>query len=317
MGQMKDIPDSTKTAIVTLRNEGLSQQMIAEKVNCSQGTVSKFLKYYSENQNFKNNRANSGRKRITTLRQDRKLKRIVTKNRFRSLRFISRKWREQGVDASTSTTLRRVHELDFQSRVPKTKPLLTCKQKRARLRWCKDRLQWGSQDWNNVLYSDESMFCVSHGHQGIRVWRCKEEAFKRECLKRSVKLNTSVMIWGCMSAEGLGKLCILTGRVNSEVYMEVLEHFMLPSSEFEDDFIFQQDSASCHTSKRTIAWLKENEIKLLPWPSNSPDLNPIENIWGIMKKRLQDVAPKDKNELVKSVKSVWANQQRSMPNISK
>ncbi|XP_071039996.1 uncharacterized protein [Parasteatoda tepidariorum] len=182
MGRTKDIPDTTKTAIVTLRNEGISQQMIAKKVNCSRRTVSKILKDYSTNQSFKNNCLNSGRKRITTLRQDRMLKRVVTKNRFKSLRFISRKWREQGVDASTSTTLRRLHELDFQSRLPKKKPLLTRQQKRARVRWCKDRLQWGIQDWNNVLFSDESMFCVSHGHQGVRVWCCKQEAFTTDIL---------------------------------------------------------------------------------------------------------------------------------------
>lgn len=121
--------------------------MIAEKVNCSQGTVSKILKDYLKNQSFKNNRSNSGRERITSPRQDRMLKRIVKKNR---IRFIGRKWGEQGVNASKSSTLCRLHELDFQSLVPKTKPLNQRKQKQARLQWCKERLQWGTWDWNKV-----------------------------------------------------------------------------------------------------------------------------------------------------------------------
>lgn len=170
------------------------------------------------------------------------------------------------MNASTFTTLRRVPELNFQSLVPKTKPLFTYKRKRARLRWYRDRFQfqWGFQDCNKVLFSDESMLHVSPSHQGVRVWRCKQEAFNKEFLKLSVKFNTSVLICGCMSAEGLGKLCILKGRVNYEVYMAVHEHFMLPSSEylFEFDFIFQQDSESYHTSKSTTACLEKKKYIL-------------------------------------------------------
>ena len=117
------------------------------------------------------------------------------------------------------------------------------------------------------------------------------------------------MVWGCFSARGLGDMCVLKGRLNSEAYKSVLDKYMIPASEelFNGDFIFQQDSASCHTSKATKTWLKENQVQLLPWPSNSPDLNPIENIWGLMKKRLEILVPKDQSELEKMTRHVWYN----------
>lgn len=153
------------------------------------------------------------------------------------------------------------------------------------------------------------MFCVSYGNQGIRVWRMKQEAFDKECLKRSVKFAACVMVWGCMSAEGPGKLCIVYEKVNSQIYQEILEYYMIPSSEdlFEDDFIFQQDVAPPHISVSTKNWFRQRNIQVLPWPPNSPDINPLENLWRIMKKKLQENPPASKTELVARIKSVWAN----------
>ncbi len=71
---------------------------------------------------------------------------------------------------------------------------------------------------------------------------------------------------------------------------------MLPSADqlFKDaDFIFQQDFAPAHTAKSTFKWFADHDITVLDWLTNSPDLNPIENLWGIVKRKMRNKRPKN------------------------
>ncbi len=94
------------------------------------------------------------------------------------------------------------------------------------------------------------------------------------------------MIWVAMSSAGVGPLSFLKTNVTAPVYQEIFEHFMLPSADqlFKDsDFIFQQDLAPAHTAKSTKSWLNDHGVGVLDWPASSTDLNPIKNLWGIVK----------------------------------
>ncbi len=85
---------------------------------------------------------------------------------------------------------------------------------------------------------------------------------------------------------------------------------MLPSADqlFKGtDFIFQQDLAPAHTAKSTKSWLNDHGVGVLDWPANSPDLNPIENIQSIVKKKMRNKRPKNADELKATVKEIWAS----------
>ncbi len=257
MGKTADLTVVQKTIIDTLHKEGKPQTFIAKEAGCSQSAVSKHV-----------NRKLSGRKkcwrkRCTTNRENRSLMRIVKQNRFKNLGELHKEWTEAGVKESRATTHRRINEFGY-----------SCHQRR--LTWAKEKKNWTVAQWFNVLFSDESKFCISFGNQGPRVWRKAGEALSPSCLKSSVKFSQSVMIWGAMSSAGFGPLCFLKTNVTAPVYQEILEHFMFSSADqlFKDaDFIFQQDLAPAHTAKSTKSWLNDHGVGVLDWPENWPDLN--------------------------------------------
>ncbi len=209
-------------------------------------------------------------------------------------------WTSQGMDwgwgqgIESHHTHRRVKEFDYS----------------WRLTWAEEKKNWTVAQWSKVFFSDESKFCISFGNQGPRVWRKGGEAHSPSCLKSSVKFPQSVMIWGAMSSAGVGPLCFLKTNITAPVYQEMLEHFMLPSADqlFKDaDFIFQQDLAPAHTAKSIKSWLNDHGVGVLDWPANSPDLNSIENLWGIVKKKIWNKRPKNADELKAAVKESWAS----------
>ncbi len=129
------------------------------------------------------------------------------------------------------------------------------------------------------------------------------------CLRSSVKFPQSVMVWVSMSSAGVGPLCFLRSKVNTAVYQEVLEHFMLPAADKlygDADFIFQQDLAPAHSAKATSTWFKDHGIPVLNWPANSPDLNPIENLWCIVKRKMRYARPNNAEELKATIRATWA-----------
>ncbi len=110
-----------------------------------------------------------------------------------------------------------------------------------------------------------------------------------------------------MSSAGVGPLCFLKSTVNAAIYQETLEHFMLPSADKlygDADFIFQQDLAPAHTAKGTKSWFNDH---VLYWPANSPDLNPIDNLWGIVKRKMRDTRPNNADDLKAAIKVTWAS----------
>ncbi len=232
-----------------------------------------------------------------------------------SLRILSSKADSNTCESFTRSGLKleSVHQESPRSdifRKRATKPLLNQRQRQKHLTWAVEKKNWTVAQWSKVLFSDESKFCISFGNQGPRVWRKSGEAQNPCCLKSSVKFPQSVMIWAAMSSAGVGPLCFLKSTVNAAIYQEILEHFMLLSADKlygDADFIFQQDLAPAHTAKGTKSWFNDHGVTVLDWPANSPDLNPIENLWGIVKRKMRDTRPNNADDLKATVKETWAS----------
>ncbi len=111
----------------------------------------------------------------------------------------------------------------------------------------------------------------------------------------SVRFPQFVMIWVAMSSAGVCPLCFLKTNVTAPVYQEILEHFMLPSADQLLKMLISFSSRiwqPAHTAKCTKMGLNDHGVGVLDWPANSPDLNPIDNLWGFVKRKLRNKRPK-------------------------
>ncbi len=256
-------------------------------------------------------RKGQGRKTILDARDLRALRRHCITYRNATVMEITT-WAQEYFQKtlSVNTIHRAIRRCRLKLYRSKKKPYLNMIQKRRRFLWAKAHLKWTVAKWKTVLWSDESKFEVLFGKLGCHVIRTKEDKDNPSCYQRSVQKPASLMVWGCMSACGMGSLHIWKGTINAERYIQVLEQHMLPSRRrlFQGrPCIFQHDNARPHTSSITTSWLRRRRIRVLKWPACSPDLSPIENIWRIIKRKMRQRRPKTVEQLEACIRQEWDN----------
>jgi hypothetical protein len=167
-----------------------------------------------------------------------------------------------------------------------------------------------------VLWSDESMFTQFRKSGWGRVWREPGEEFNEDCIASTVKHSPSRMLWGCFSFFALGPIVALSGSVNGEAYREILEKHAIPTVKAQarkqrKQFYFQEDNAPVHTAKVARNFLLSQRVQLLPWPAQSPDLNPIENMWAFVETKLRSRKPQPSS--IKELERVVAEEWNAIP----
>jgi len=199
----------------------------------------------------------------------------------------------------------------------KKKPALTATHRRNRLRWAIEHRHWTVEDWKSVIRSDETKInrLCSDGLQ--YAWVERGTTTNEKLIQPTVKFGGgSIKIWGSMAWPGVGALAEIVGTMDSEQYVEILENALVPTIERvarEPDLpppsqlIFQQDNDPKHKSRLAMSWFEEAGVKLLDWPAQSPDLNPIEHLWAHLKNllRSQTDAPRGVLELWARVQDAW------------
>ena len=171
---------------------------------------------------------------------------------------------------------------------------------------------WTVEDWKRVIWSDETKI-NRFGSDGRHwVWKKQGEALSDRLVDGTIKFGGgSLMMWGCFCWDGIGYACKIDGRMDAPLYCQILEDELLNSIEYygleKDHLIFQQDNDPKHTSKLAKQWFQDNEIEVLIWPAQSPDLNLIEHLLGILKRRLAayEVALAGITELWDRVEGEW------------
>ena len=120
-------------------------------------------------------------------------------------------------------------------------------------------------------------------------------------------------MWGCMTWDGVGMACKIDGKMDANLYVQILEdelqQTLVDYGFTPEDIIFQQNNDPKHTSRKAKEWLREHGFEVMVWPAQSPDLNPIEHLWFLLKRRLLGYPepPKGILELQERIQEEWYN----------
>ena len=128
------------------------------------------------------------------------------------------------------------------------------------------------------------------------VRRTRLESQLLECMGRVKKWGTNIFFWGAINSKGISGLVFIEGKMDSKLYIEVLKEGLLPMYNRlnlnKNEVTFQENSDPKHQSVQTKKWKEKAGLKYIQnWTANSPYLNPIENVWAILKREVSILKP--------------------------
>lgn len=282
---------------------------IAEITGCSKSTVARVIQQHRETGDIPTSYENcGGHNKKFDERDLRHIRQVAVRNPRSTAAEIQQELGPIGDTVSLSTMKRALREAGCKTRKAKCKPFLNETHKARRYRWARDHEHWTLEQWRRVVWSDETMIHVNDGaYKFVRV--VDGYPLTSNHYKLTTKYPTKVMFWGCFGYQGTGRIHVVEGTLNSEVYVnEIVRCRVLPQLQdwFADGSgIFQQDNAPCHSSRLTTRFFEENRVTLLDWPPQSPDLNPIEMMWAIIKQRISKFDVRSKKEIIAAFIKVW------------
>ena len=135
------------------------------------------------------------------------------------------------------------------------------------------------------------------------------ERLSAKCTKKTVKFGGgSVMVFGMFSSQGTTPLVRLQTRVNTQIYKNIVQDHVVPiihNSGF-DRATSMQDNAPCHKAKVVMSYLSEQDFEIMDWPPQSPDLNPIENLWKTFGVKVMERNPTNTEDLWVKLQEEWS-----------
>ncbi|KAG2457190.1 TC1A transposase, partial [Polypterus senegalus] len=305
----KELSVDLRDRIVSRHKSVEGYRNISAALKVPMSTVASIIRKWKK---FETTRTLSRASRPSKLsdRGRRALVREVTKNPIVTLSELQRSSVERRESSRRTTISVAIHQSGLYGRVDRRKPLLSKRHMAACLEFAKRHLKDSQTMRNKILLSDETKIELFGVNARCHVWRKPGTAHHQVNTIPTVKHGGgSIMLWGCFSVAGTGRLVRIKGKMTAAMYRDILDENLLQSAldlRLGRWFIFQQDNDPKHTAKISNEWLQDNSVNVLERPSQSPDLNPIEHLWRDLKMAGHRRFPSNLMELERCCKEEWA-----------
>lgn len=208
----------------------------------------------------------------------------------------------RNIYVSLATIVRNRADLGWTYRGSAYCQLIRQQNKDKRLDWARTYI---NDEFSNVIWTDETT---------VQIETHKRYCYRKEGQKPRIKPRPKhpikVHVWAGISKQGATEVCIFEGIMDAPLYCEILEKTLLPflQEKFPPPFVhrFMQDNDPKHTSRAAKSFFESKNINWWPTPPESPDMNPIENLWHELKEHIRgQVKPKSKDELIEGILQFW------------
>ncbi|KAK3515337.1 hypothetical protein QTP70_017194, partial [Hemibagrus guttatus] len=265
MAKTKELPKDTRNKIVDLHQAGKTESAIGKQLGVKKSTVGAIIRKWKTYKTT-DNLPRSGAPRKISPRGVKMITRRVSKNPRTTRGDLVNDLQRAGTKVTKATISNTLRRQGLKSCSARRVPLLKPVHVRARLKFAREHLDDPEEDWENVIWSDETKIELFGKNSTCRVWRRKNAELHPKNTIPTVKHGGgNIMLWGCFSAKGPGRLIRVKERMNGAMYREILSKNLLPSAralKMKRGWVFQHDNDPKHTARATMEWLRKKHFKV-------------------------------------------------------